>query len=803
MEHTSLLDWMLWKLRFVSRKRYEEQLKNHASQLIEAEANGYNKALAQVAPKVRLVYEQSHFDSEEYFKTILPEKPLSFTDAIEAEIVNDLLTPGSQKAFAPTDSQKQLILSDNRNTLVIAGAGSGKSTTLIQRVLVLNKYLGIPLNHITVFSFTRASCDDFRKKLIAVFKKHGITITQKQAENVVRTFHSKVYQFARGTMLPDGVTPFEFLKNKKDGETDEDIAESLTSVSKLDDPQKAILRSVYRNVYKNNPSFKETIDALNLIVLTNREHTDEAEERAKRFLDLIVQRDLTLTISCYDRFDNIPFEKPENPIPIRLDAPHASKVMYANYYLEEHGVYVVIAPDYDTCKHKRWLEETVDTNHRIKYVVACNNKVTTLPSYSSENIYIIRNHNDIARLIKFTQEYACDSTAPMFDIKLDGEISFSHICEAFYNQATFIESMGVDVNEIGKHFQNFKGLSLKDTLFIKAMIPFWNDFLVHLEDSGYVLFSRFFKAFSSPTSEAFQSLSADSLKSMQHILIDEYQDISPQEIKWIKAVLQRQKYLDIDTSLVCVGDDYQSIYGWKGSSPSFIMNHTDHFPTKSPLMIKMEENFRSYQEIVTAAESVLSRISNKNKSDKKGICSRGNGGQLYLHTLSDDAIDEHVFSKIKEIDAIFCQLSSDEQEKQYDRYCLVLSRSNDTINAYKKAYKSYRNAFDRQHRKPNGKHKIPIRFETFHRSKGLEAVHTILLEDCKYSFINPIKNMVYKLAQVSEDSYDDTQREEALRLAYVAVTRAMDTVHWFATPQDEGAYKLVNDHLMLSNTSKA
>src|SRR5205814_5015394 len=70
---------------------------------------------------------------------------------------------------------------------------------------------------------------------------------------------------------------------------------------------------------------------------------------------------------------------------------------------------------------------------------------------------------------------------------------------------------------------------------------------------------------------------------------------------------------------------------------------------------------------------------------------------------------------------------------------------------------------------------------TYHTSKGLEAPYCVLVGDCAYDGRSPFRNLAYQLAGCQE-SYDTAQRDEALRLAYVAVTRAAKECTWFAEP---------------------
>lgn len=61
----------------------------------------------------------------------------------------------------------------------------------------------------------------------------------------------------------------------------------------------------------------------------------------------------------------------------------------------------------------------------------------------------------------------------------------------------------------------------------------------------------------------------------------------------------------------------------------------------------------------------------------------------------------------------------------------------------------------------------------------------MLLEDCVYNGVNPLKNFLYR--QASLGSYDEAQRVEARRLAYVGITRAMERCYWFAKKDLDGA----------------
>jgi DNA helicase II / ATP-dependent DNA helicase PcrA len=93
------------------------------------------------------------------------------------------------------------------------------------------------------------------------------------------------------------------------------------------------------------------------------------------------------------------------------------------------------------------------------------------------------------------------------------------------------------------------------------------------------------------------------LNNFKYILVDEYQDSNYIQSKWLNLLAQK------NNNICCVGDDDQSIYSWRGAE---IRNFLDFSKTyKNTKIIKLEQNYRSTQNILSAASGLISKNSDR------------------------------------------------------------------------------------------------------------------------------------------------------------------------------------------------
>ena len=113
------------------------------------------------------------------------------------------------------------------------------------------------------------------------------------------------------------------------------------------------------------------------------------------------------------------------------------------------------------------------------------------------------------------------------------------------------------------------------------------------------------------------------LNNFKYILVDEYQDSNFIQSKWLNLLAQKKN------NICCVGDDDQSIYSWRGAE---IRNFLDFNKTyQNAKIIKLEQNYRSTQNILSAASGLISK--NSDRLGKKLWTNSTDGDLVNLNLL--------------------------------------------------------------------------------------------------------------------------------------------------------------------------
>jgi DNA helicase-2/ATP-dependent DNA helicase PcrA len=157
-----------------------------------------------------------------------------------------------------------------------------------------------------------------------------------------------------------------------------------------------------------------------------------------------------------------------------------------------------------------------------------------------------------------------------------------------------------------------------------------------------------------------------------YVMVDEYQDTNRAQFKLMEHLVRAKK------NLCVVGDDDQSIYGWRGAEAGHILEFERQFPGAK--VVRLEENYRSTPQILNAANGV---ISHNVKRHKKTLWTARPPGEKLRLIVADDAEAEAKFVA-EEIEL----LRATRNYKLSD--CAVLYRSNIQARALEEALRAQR-----------------------------------------------------------------------------------------------------------------
>ncbi len=112
----------------------------------------------------------------------------------------------------------------------------------------------------------------------------------------------------------------------------------------------------------------------------------------------------------------------------------------------------------------------------------------------------------------------------------------------------------------------------------------------------------------------------------RYVMVDEYQDTNASQFQLMHLLTKEHK------NFCVVGDDDQSIYGWRGAEIANLLELEKYFPTVK--VVKLEQNYRSTTTILTAANAVIKN--NTRRRGKQLWSDKGFGEKIILHTFQDD-----------------------------------------------------------------------------------------------------------------------------------------------------------------------
>lgn len=261
----------------------------------------------------------------------------------------------------------------------------------------------------------------------------------------------------------------------------------------------------------------------------------------------------------------------------------------------------------------------------------------------------------------------------------------------------------------------------------------------------------------------------------KYLLADEYQDTNKLQCHWLRMLCPEGK------GLCCVGDDDQSIYGWRGADAANILNFPKDF--ENVKTVKLERNYRSAGHIVRAAAHLIAH--NKKRSGKTLRTDNDLGEKIRVKRLQDDFSEmEFVLKKI-----IFMH------GKMKMKYAgiAVLMRSNSQLVKFREYF---------------SRHKIPCKtaeaddFENSasvkkNKTSSEDAVNILTLHSAKGLEFDAVFLAGWREGVFPAGFNKFEDKEEERRLAYVGLTRARKYIYI-----TYAAFREVNDRMVRCKPSR-
>lgn len=645
---------------------------------------------------------------------------------LERKRAERIFTDTSGRELLTDEQLKAVLCNDNRN-LIIAGAGSGKTRVIDFKVRYLVNYKNVRPEKILLLSFSRKSAGDLVKKI---------------SENIPGISARTIHSFSSQTTKSRSRQLFDETKNESGAFVIKALVQTLKDRS-IFRSFETFYEKFFSDVkplifYKSLDELRADLKKVNSKLIDTPDPFGEIEARRalKTLRGEYVRSVDERFIADFLYLQDIKYEyEPQYTYSKTKYCPDFFLNDY-NIYLEHFAITKTGQPPPYFDKPKQYMDG-IEWKRRIH----AENKTKLVESYS----YLLNEKGSSAYLSELLVRNGITVRNLMSDEKVYSKISreFNRVFTKFYN--TFKLS-GLSIQELKQ-----KHTSSKYALFLQI----FESFLGHYDD----LVEKENKMnFNDMVIDAIFKIQNEGLPAYDYIIVDEFQDTSNLAMKLIDAVYQ----IDANTTLLSVGDDWQSIYGFNGSDVTILSEYKKRYIDVS--VQKLNSNFRSHSKIVELGKKFITK----------------NPAQI-----SKDVVSRNSNFDNSEIDFIFFEEMERKIQSIPDNESIfVLYRYNDDCPALRGLFTNYF-VMDRN-KKPiirSGQSKN-ISLMTIHASKGLEAQHVFVLfpDGVRRKFPSVIEDhFVFNMLKTNEDDFPFSEER---RLMYVAITRAEQNLY-FVSPNND------------------
>lgn len=678
------------------------------------------------------------------------------------------------------DQQRTALITDEYSNLIIAGAGSGKTLTILGKVKYLVEQKKIKPEDILLLSFTKKTVDELNERLQNIGLTARATTFHKLGYDTIKKYQNTVPVVTNENTLSKVINAY----------LDREIFENEKSLQAFVE---------YVACYMNIPEGHENFDSLgekldtekgiDFQTLKSKCEPEALNKVAKAALDTMqgekVKSVEELTIANFLYLNGIEYEY-EKPYPFSNTIVYRPDFYLKDYdiYLEHFGV--------DENNRANWLSQYNEQKYveemELKRETHKTNNTKLLETYS----YYNRNNVLLDKLKEMLEKeqviFKPRDVKDIFQKVTDNDAHFGkEITKLIVTFINLSKSRQLEYDSITKLFTDRKKavsnfMLERQELFLKFALPILEKYNLTLKDSNEIDFNDMI------------NLATDLIKHNKpnytylHIIIDEYQDISYSRFNLIKEIRALS-----GARLICVGDDWQSIYRFAGSDISLFSNFGKHVGKHEQLFI--EQTYRNSQALIDITSKYIQKNTKqiaKNPKSKKEPLQNPIKFVYYSENNAEDIF-------VNEIQKLI--------DKMGKKPILVLGRHSFDINEFiKLTPNSSIKYYERNDKiEIKGLEDIDIKYITVHKSKGLEAENVLVLnlKNHLLGFPNKMSDDPMLSLLLSDD--EAYRFAEERRLFYVALTRTKNEVV-LLIPRDVSLFaeELVadNDFLLSANNEK-
>ncbi len=659
--------------------------------------------------------------------------------------------------------QRTAVVTDEDNNLVIAGAGTGKTTTILGKVYYVVDRYTVPPEELLLISFTNKSASDLAKRI----KIPGIE---------VKTFH----KFGKDVIeAVEGQPPSIF--------DEEQFRPLLTRFFKqlLRDPSFVARVTGYFTDYLKRPKsafeFKSQGDYIQYLkdqnFLTYKQKLVQAQGRTTYRMEVVKSIE-ECKIANFLFFNNVDYEY---ELPYEFDVPtpdhraykpdftiqqRGRKLYLEHFALDRNGnipsFFTKEDETYQQAKNRyyeklRWARAT-HTQHKTRLIETYSYEMSEGTLF--QNLTQKLNGEGFTLRPKPPEEIwrIITETAP------EEVESFLDLLRTFITLMKSNNYTLADVREKNTHTQdNFE--EKRNALFLEIVGTLVDLYERHLRERKEIDFSDMINRAAHYIAEG------NHARIYRYVIVDEFQDISVGRYQLVRAIKERNP----GCKLFCVGDDWQSIYRFTGSDIALFRDFDRFFGCT--VRSKIETTYRFHEPLIKLSSDFILRNPNQERKDLRGtLVPTPTAFEIVYSENQDDTLAlRQVFDQL-----VAVVPNIDQKE------ILVLGRYTFDIDRIKNQARLFR--IDRQTEticysptgQPGARKLITAQFLTVHKAKGLEADFVIVI-NCnsgKHGFPSqmtddPVLNLLLNKA-------DQFENGEERRLFYVAMTRAKEKVFFIA-----------------------